>query len=45
VDPVYGEAFASAIGNARLELVDHAGHLPHIEQGGRVLPLVTGFLG
>lgn len=44
VDPVYGEAFASAIGNAQLELVDHAGHLPHIEQGGRVLPLVTGFL-
>jgi pimeloyl-ACP methyl ester carboxylesterase len=45
VDPVYGEAFASAIGNARLELIDGAGHLPQIEQGGQVLKLVTDFLG
>jgi pimeloyl-ACP methyl ester carboxylesterase len=45
VDPIYGEAFAAAIGNARLELIDDAGHLPQIEQGGQVLSLVTDFLG
>jgi pimeloyl-ACP methyl ester carboxylesterase len=45
VDPVYGEAFVSAIGNARLELIDHAGHLPQIEQASQVLSLVTDFLG
>lgn len=45
VDPVYGEAFASAIDNARLEVVDGAGHLPQIEQGSQVLSLVSDFLG
>jgi pimeloyl-ACP methyl ester carboxylesterase len=45
VDPVYGEEFASVIGNARLELVDDAGHVPQIEQRGRVLSLVNDFLG
>jgi pimeloyl-ACP methyl ester carboxylesterase len=45
VDPVYGEAFVSAIDNARLQLVDGAGHLPQIEQGRQVLSLVTDFLG
>jgi pimeloyl-ACP methyl ester carboxylesterase len=44
VDPVYGELFASAIGNARLELIDDAGHLPQIEQGSHVLSVVTDFL-
>ena len=45
VDPVYGEAFSSAIGNARLEVIAGAGHLPQIEQGSQVLSLVTNFLG
>ena len=45
VDPVYGEEFASAISNARLELIDGAGHLPQIEQGGQVFKVVTDFLG
>jgi pimeloyl-ACP methyl ester carboxylesterase len=45
VDPSYGEAFASAIDNSRLEVVDGAGHLPQIEQGGQVLSLVSDFLG
>ena len=44
-DPVYGEEFAAAIGNARLEVVDGSGHLPQIEQRGRVLSLVNDFLG
>jgi pimeloyl-ACP methyl ester carboxylesterase len=44
VDPAYGSAFASAIANARLELVDDAGHLPQIEQFSEVLSLITKFL-
>jgi pimeloyl-ACP methyl ester carboxylesterase len=45
VDPVYGEAFASAIEKARLEVIDDAGHLPQIERASQVLSLVTDFLG
>jgi pimeloyl-ACP methyl ester carboxylesterase len=45
VDPVYGEAFASAIEKAHLELIEDAGHLPQIERASHVLSLVTDFLG
>jgi pimeloyl-ACP methyl ester carboxylesterase len=45
VDPIYGEEFASAVGNARLELVDDSGHVPQLEQFGQVLSLLTDFLG
>lgn len=45
VDPAYGSAFASAIANARLEIVDAAGHVPQIEQCSQVVSLVTKFLG
>jgi pimeloyl-ACP methyl ester carboxylesterase len=39
VDPAYGPAFASAIANARLELIDNAGHVPQIEQCNQVVSL------
>jgi pimeloyl-ACP methyl ester carboxylesterase len=44
VDPAYGPAFASAIANARLEMVDDAGHLPQVEQYSQVVSLVSDFL-
>jgi pimeloyl-ACP methyl ester carboxylesterase len=37
-------ALARRIPNARLELVDAAGHLPHLEQPGRFHALVRAFL-
>jgi len=42
--PVYAQEFAGKIPGARVELVDGAGHLPHLEQMGVVAPLVTQFL-
>ena len=35
VHPAYGDDFAAAIADARLELVDGAGHLPQLEQAER----------
>ncbi|WP_327140690.1 alpha/beta fold hydrolase [Nocardia sp. NBC_01327] len=32
VTPAYGAAYAAAFGNARLEIIGAAGHLPHMEQ-------------
>ncbi|GCE22130.1 hypothetical protein KDK_59300 [Dictyobacter kobayashii] len=43
IDPEYGRAYAQAFPNARFELIPEAGHLPHIEQPERLLPLVRGF--
>jgi pimeloyl-ACP methyl ester carboxylesterase len=45
VDPAYGEDFAAAIADARLEIVDGAGHLPQLEQPERTIGLITDFLG
>lgn len=45
VDPAYGEDFAAAIADARLEVVDGAGHLPQLEQAERTIGLITDFLG
>jgi pimeloyl-ACP methyl ester carboxylesterase len=45
VDPAYGDAFASAIPGARLEVIDGAGHLPQLEQAERTTAVVTEFLG
>ncbi len=42
--PVYAGEFASRIAGARSELIDRAGHLPHLEQGERVAALVQKFL-
>ncbi|MGW2661818.1 alpha/beta fold hydrolase [Nocardia tengchongensis] len=32
VTPAYGAAYAAAFGNAHLEIIGKAGHLPHLEQ-------------
>ncbi|WP_297628352.1 alpha/beta fold hydrolase [Nocardia sp.] len=32
VTPAYGAAYAAAFGNAKLEIISEAGHLPHMEQ-------------
>jgi pimeloyl-ACP methyl ester carboxylesterase len=45
VDPAYGEAFAAAIGRARLTLLDGAGHLPQIERTAELNAAVADFLG
>jgi len=44
VDPAYGEAFATAIAGARLEVIDGAGHLPNLEQPEQTIGLLTEFL-
>jgi pimeloyl-ACP methyl ester carboxylesterase len=41
---VYAEEFGSRIRGARVELIDGAGHLPHLEQMAAVAPLIDGFL-
>ncbi len=42
--PIYADEFAAKIANAHVELVENAGHLPHLEQMQTVSALVTGFL-
>ncbi|WP_371478642.1 alpha/beta fold hydrolase [Kitasatospora sp. NBC_00315] len=41
--PAYGRAFAEAFADGRFEPVAECGHLPQIEQPGRLLDLVLGF--
>lgn len=41
---IYADEFASRIKGARAELIDGAGHLPHLEAGERVAALVEKFL-
>jgi pimeloyl-ACP methyl ester carboxylesterase len=42
--PVYAQEFAGRIKGARVEMIDNAGHLPHLEQFGTVSGLVNEFL-
>jgi pimeloyl-ACP methyl ester carboxylesterase len=44
VPPVYAGEFASRIPNARVEMIDNAGHLPQSEQGETVVALIRKFL-
>lgn len=44
VHPAYGDDFTTAIADARLELIDGAGHLPQLEQAAKTAELITGFL-
>ena len=42
-DEAYGRAYAQAFPNGRFEPIAEAGHLPQIEQPGRLMPLVRQF--
>jgi len=42
--PIYAEEFAQRIKNARVELIDNAGHVPQMEQLQQVAGLVSDFL-
>jgi pimeloyl-ACP methyl ester carboxylesterase len=44
VTPAYGQAFAGALGNARFTVIDHAGHLPQIEQPEATFRLLDDYL-
>jgi pimeloyl-ACP methyl ester carboxylesterase len=44
IAPAYAEEFARRIANSRIELIDGASHLPHLEQAKRVAQLVDDFL-
>ena len=45
VSPAYGDDFLAAIPGARLELIEGAGHLPHLEQAERAAAIIGSFLG
>jgi len=45
IAPVYAQEFAERIAGARVELIDRAGHLPHLEQQERVVELIAKFFG
>jgi pimeloyl-ACP methyl ester carboxylesterase len=45
VHPAYGEDFRDLIADARLEVVDGAGHLPQLEQAATTIGLITDFIG
>ena len=44
IPPVYAEEFGSQLHDARVEIIDGAGHVPQIEQPERVIELVGEFL-
>jgi pimeloyl-ACP methyl ester carboxylesterase len=44
VPPPYAADFQTALPNARVELIEAAGHLPMLEQPARLAELVEGFL-
>ncbi len=44
IAPAYAQEFAKRIAGARVELIDQAGHLPHLEQPEQVVKAVSGFL-
>jgi pimeloyl-ACP methyl ester carboxylesterase len=43
VSPDYGRAFAAEIPDGRFELIEEAGHYPHVEQPGRFADLLRDF--
>lgn len=43
VKPDYGQAFAAEIPGSRFELIEEAGHYPHVEQPEQFARLVTSF--
>ncbi|MFB8001622.1 alpha/beta fold hydrolase [Nocardia sp. NPDC056000] len=45
VTPAYGAAYAAAFGDARLEIISEAGHLPQLEQPGATFARIDAFVG
>ena len=45
IAPAYAQEFARRISGARVELIDAAGHLPHLERPETVIKTVRAFLG
>lgn len=45
VSPVYADEFATRIADARVEVLENAAHMPHLEQQSRTVGLVADFLG
>jgi pimeloyl-ACP methyl ester carboxylesterase len=45
VAPVYAEEFAQRIADARIERIEQAGHLPHLERQEQVVEAIAKFLG
>jgi pimeloyl-ACP methyl ester carboxylesterase len=45
VSPVYAQEFASRLGDARVEIIPGAGHVPQLERLDLVAPMVRDFLG
>lgn len=45
VDPAYGVDFQSLIADARLQLVDGAGHIPQLEQAEGTIGVISDFVG
>ena len=44
IEPAYAQEFAKSIAGARVELIDKAGHLPHLENSEAVGRTVRDFL-
>jgi pimeloyl-ACP methyl ester carboxylesterase len=44
IAPAYAEEFAGRITGAKVELIDSAGHLPHLEQPEKVIAVLSKFL-
>jgi pimeloyl-ACP methyl ester carboxylesterase len=44
IAPAYAQDFAARIAGARIELIDNAGHLPHLEQPDAIAKAVRAFL-
>jgi len=45
IDPAYAEEFARRIAGARVELIERAAHVPHLEQPDAVMKVVRAFVG
>ena len=43
IAPVYAQEFAKRIAGAKVELIDQAGHLPHLERQERVVETIAKF--
>lgn len=44
IAPAYAEEFAKRIAGARIEMIDNAGHLPHLEQPAAVVRAISAWL-